>query len=97
LQRSVELSPEDVDARFHYGLNLAQENQLDLAIEQFDACIQLDANHADAYYNLGVAYAFKEETSKALGFLNEALRIDPEHSMAASVKQFIEDSLGGEM
>ena len=51
---------------FQYGLCLANEEYIDEAIIQFEKCIDLDPTHADAYYNLGVAYGFKEDGEKAI-------------------------------
>ena len=55
-----------MEAFFQYGLCLAQQELVDEAMIQFSKCIEIEPEHADAYYNLGVAYGYKEDTEKAL-------------------------------
>jgi tetratricopeptide (TPR) repeat protein len=90
LQRAVELNEEDTEARFQYGLCLAQQESLNEAIRQFQIVVEQDPNHADAYYNLGVGYAFKEDAKKAMDMLDQALSIQPDHDMAANLKQLMQ-------
>ena len=42
-----------------YALQI--RNYIDEAIIQLEKCIQLDPEHSDAFYNLGVAYGYKED------------------------------------
>ena len=37
----------------------------------------MDEEHADAYYNLGVAYVFEENNEKALALFKKAIEIQP--------------------
>jgi tetratricopeptide (TPR) repeat protein len=92
LQRSVELQDNDAEARFQYGLCLAQESFIDESIEQFEACILLDSTHADAYYNLGVAFGFREDAKKALLYFNKALEAQPDHVLAGYGKKLIQQN-----
>ena len=70
LQRSVELNPEDVDARFQYALCLANEEMYEELINELNEVLARDPEHADALYNLGVAYAgYKEDAEKAMEIL----------------------------
>lgn len=39
----------------------------------------MDEEHADAYYNLGVAYVFEENNEKALTLFKKATEIQPDH------------------
>jgi tetratricopeptide (TPR) repeat protein len=82
----------DSEARFQYGLCLAQLELIDEAIVQLEKCIELDAQHTDAYYNLGVSYAFKEKADKALEMFDKALEIQPEHLLAGHAKKLIESA-----
>jgi len=71
-------------------LCLAQSEYIDEAIEQLNHCIEIDPNHADAYYNLGVAYGFKEEKNKSIEMFDKALEIQPDHILAGHGKQIME-------
>ena len=91
LQRSVELNDEDIDARFQYALALAQSEVYEMAVKQFEIIINKDPNHADAYYNLGVAYlGFYESPEKAETFFNKALEIQSDHVLAGYGLKMIE-------
>lgn len=92
LSRAVELNGEDVDARFHYGMSLAQTEQIDDAIVQFNEVIKQE-EHADSYFNLGVAYAYKDNANKALEMFNKALDIQPDHMLSANGKKQMEEVL----
>ncbi|MCG0056885.1 tetratricopeptide repeat protein, partial [Escherichia coli] len=72
LQRAVELNENDTEARFQFGMCLANEGMLDEALSQFAAVTEQDPGHADAFYNAGVTYAYKENREKALEMLDKA-------------------------
>nr|WP_281381378.1 tetratricopeptide repeat protein [Geomicrobium halophilum] len=91
LQRVVELDPQDVEARFYFALTLAQSQLLDEAIKEFQSVINDKENHADAHYNLGVAYHAKAEDDKALDHFNRALSAQPDHLLAANGKKQVEE------
>lgn len=86
LQRAVELNENDTEARFQFGMCLANEGMLDEALSQFAAVTEQDAGHADAFYNAGVAYAYKENREKALEMLDKAIDIQPDHMLALHAK-----------
>ncbi|QQZ10766.1 tetratricopeptide repeat protein [Heyndrickxia vini] len=91
LQRSVELNAEDVEARFQYALVLAQSEVYEEAIQQFISVVNQDPQHADAYYNLGVAYlGYYEDSEKAAEFFNQALEIQPDHVLSGYGIKMIE-------
>ena len=49
------------------------------------------SQHADALYNLGVAYGYKEDAQKALEMFNRALVVQPDHLLAGHGKKLIEE------
>lgn len=71
---------------------LANEEMLDEALAQFETVIEQDPRHADAFYNAGVAYAYKENREKALEMLEGAIGIQPDHMLALHAKQLITQS-----
>ena len=54
-EEQVENFPDDPLIRYNYGTLLLNVDRFSDAIEQFEAATELDAENADAYYNLGVA------------------------------------------
>ncbi len=69
------------DAHYERGLEYAKAKKYDEAIIEFRNVIQLAPNHADAKYQLGVAYMEKGDLPnlrKAFKTLSEAVEINPE-------------------
>ncbi|MBS4217054.1 tetratricopeptide repeat protein [Bacillus sp. FJAT-49711] len=92
LQRSVELNDQDIEARFQYALSLARSEVYDEAIKQLETVIKEDSYHADAFYNLGVAYlAHHDDTEKSLHCFDKALDIQPNHALAGNGKKLVEE------
>lgn len=75
---------------FQYGLCLANQQYIEEAIIQLKKCIALDPKHADAFYNLGVAYGFQENAEKAMQMFERALEINPGHILAGHGKKVME-------
>ena len=47
--------------------------------------------HADAYYNLGVAFAgYQDDVDAALTYFEKALDVQPDHMLAAHGKKLME-------
>src|SRR5207302_4834529 len=68
-------------AYFRSFLNLGRvrlmENHFDDAVAALDQAVTLKPDSADANYYLGEAYLQIKKGSKAVGYLYEALRLDP--------------------
>ncbi|MGE8206140.1 tetratricopeptide repeat protein [Heyndrickxia sp. NPDC080065] len=91
LQRSVELNEDDIEARFQYALVLAQSEIYEEAIKQFELVVKREPEHADAYYNLGVAYlGYYENQEKAEEFFHKAIEIQPDHILSGYGLKMIE-------
>ncbi|MEH6941939.1 tetratricopeptide repeat protein, partial [Bacillus sp. JJ722] len=94
IQRSVELNPEDNDARFQYALCLANAELYEELIKVLEEVLERDPKHADALYNLGVAYAgHLEDAEKALECFTKALEAQSDHMLAANGKKIMEQVL----
>ena len=73
----MELKPDFILALINYGkLQLAQKNY-DSSIEILTKAITIEATSADANHYLGEAYLGAKKGSKAVGYLNEAIRLAP--------------------
>jgi tetratricopeptide (TPR) repeat protein len=65
-------------ARYNLGINLAEEDQTDAAISQYQQALRLKPDIAEAHYNLGTALAKKGQTDAAIRQYQEALRLKPD-------------------
>lgn len=80
----------DVEAAFQCGLCLARLEHVKEAKPYFEKVLQMDKEHADAYYNLGVAYVFEENKEKALALFKKATKIQPDHFLAGNGIRLLE-------
>src|SRR5699024_2112715 len=87
--RAAELDPDDENIMFQYALTLAKNNQIDDAEKIFQTVVKKNPNHSDAHYNLGVIASFYSHYDEALHHFEEALRIQPDHMLAADGKRKI--------
>jgi tetratricopeptide (TPR) repeat protein len=76
-QRALEESPSFLPALLNLGkLRIAQKNP-DGAVEILTKAVQVHPGSSDAQYLLGESYLQIKKGSKAVGYLNEAIRLDP--------------------
>ena len=61
----ITAEPDNPLYRYNYGSLLLQAERYDEAIEQLEQAIELDAQNANAYYNLGAAYQNKAASFNA--------------------------------
>jgi len=83
------------------GLALTEEKlgKIDEAIRDFQAAVKSNPRFADAYNNLGVAYESRYRSSKdhadldrAVAAYNQALAIDPKHTLARKNRDRFDNS-----
>jgi predicted O-linked N-acetylglucosamine transferase (SPINDLY family) len=87
-EQDIELDPESDHTLFIHeaelqnsqGIRLAQQGKLDAAIEFFQTAISLDANLADAYYNLGIALSETNNIDQALFNFQTTVKLNPNHA-----------------
>lgn len=82
VQKEIKNSPESVQWRFMDGVILAQQGQIDLAIDTFKQITQSHPDHSEAYNNLGVLYASKGQLETSKAFLEKALLTHPSYAAA---------------
>jgi tetratricopeptide (TPR) repeat protein len=61
------------------GLNARQKNDLDQAINYFNKAIQIDANHAQAYFQRGITHSLQGEPEKAIFDYTQTIKKHPDH------------------
>ncbi|MFJ8063097.1 tetratricopeptide repeat protein [Psychrobacillus sp. NPDC096426] len=90
LQRAYELASTDMQIVLSYGIALASMEMFEQAEPIFKEILALDAENADAHYNLGVLYAVSTtDTETALHHLKEAFTIQPTYDQARYVYDMI--------
>ncbi len=83
LQRLFEFHPTHSRGCLALGLTLAaQSNQLENARRQLLRCIEIDANNSEAKYQLGLSYKTQGQTAKAIGYLEETVKLVPDYALA---------------
>ena len=90
LQRAYELAPGDIQIALSYSIALASMEMFEQAEPLLKEILALDAENADAHYNLGVLYAVSTtDTDAALHHLKEAFTIQPTYDQARYVYDMI--------
>lgn len=79
---------------FNRGLAYSGKDELDLALADFSAAIQLDPKYTKAFNYRGVAYRDKGEYARALPDFDEALRLDPKLVTAYVSRGYNYDAMG---
>ncbi len=73
---------EPVDERlFELGQRLIQENKMEMAAQVFERVIEVNPNHAESYYELGVYNFYSADKGRARTLLQKYLELgkDPKH------------------
>ncbi len=76
-QRTIELDPQNVQARLNLGLVLAEAGRLDAAIEQYQQALQIDHGNIDAMNNIGTIRMMQGRWEDAIIQFKAALQRDP--------------------
>jgi tetratricopeptide (TPR) repeat protein len=79
LRRVATLSPDSPDARLNLGIALADQYDLQGALQEFSEAIRLDPNSALAYYNKGRVLYDLNRRPEALPFAETACKLKPNY------------------
>ena len=71
-------SPHQPRQHYNLGVVLARNGNLDKAIEQYRAALNIKPDYVEAYYNLGNALARKGEAEDAIDNYRKALKFNPD-------------------
>jgi len=85
-ERSCEVNPSFFQSFFNLGKLRMSQKRFDAAIEPLEQGIKLRPNSAQANNLLGEAYLQLQKGSKAVLYLNEALRLDPDGMAPAHLR-----------
>lgn len=76
LELSLQLNPDNVEARYHLGRVRYQQNQFDLAIAAFQEVIKRDPANVKAFDNLGLSLEAKNQAEAATAAYKKAIALD---------------------
>jgi tetratricopeptide (TPR) repeat protein len=83
LELSLQMNPDDAEARYHLGRVRYQQNQFDAAIAAFQEVIKREPDSVKAHDNLGLCYEAKNQVASAIAAYKQAIELDkadPSHS-----------------
>jgi tetratricopeptide (TPR) repeat protein len=89
LQQSLELRPDSAEAQYELARSLWGQNKWQAAELHVRQAIELNKNYAGPHALMGNIYLQREDPEAALKEFEEYLRLDPQGSLAPSVKQII--------
>ena len=75
-RQAIRSAPEDPHWYVLAGVKLVGLKLLDEAFSKLNKAIELDPKYAEAYFNRAVAFAMKNDSTQAIGDLNNALKLD---------------------
>jgi tetratricopeptide (TPR) repeat protein len=77
LRRAMSAKPDFLLAQMNLGRLLFVQKSYEAAIEPLTKAVEADPKSAEANYLLGESYLQIKKGSKAVGYLNEAIKLDP--------------------
>jgi tetratricopeptide (TPR) repeat protein len=89
LQHSLEIRPDSAEAQYELARSLWGVRKWQAAEPHVRQAIELNKDYAGPHLLMGNIYIQREEPEAALKEFEECLRLDPEGSMAPSVKEII--------
>ncbi len=90
---AVTYNPKNERAFINRGIIHQLKNQLPLAIQDFKIAIELNHDQVDTWLHLANCYLKRYELSDALGAINQAIIIEPQHPRAHSLQLEISEKL----
>ena len=76
LEQSLQMDPDDVEARYHLGRVRYQQNQFDPAIAAFEEVLRRNPNDVKAEDNLGLCLEAKNRIDAALAAYRKAIEME---------------------
>lgn len=92
-QRAIELSPSDAQIYYNYGFLMYQGGDFQDAIKLLTHTIKLNPDHLSALNYLGLCHLELGRPEGAIGYFDQALRIDSSYAYAIENKKLAVDSL----
>ena len=94
LNMALEKNPEDEGNQVLLGAAYSAKGDLDLAIDSFKTCLELNPDTIDAHVGLARLYLIQEKTQFAKVHIDHAIKLDPNNEQALHIKSVFEKLLG---
>jgi tetratricopeptide (TPR) repeat protein len=91
LEHSLELNPESAEAHYELARSFGALNKWEAAEPHARRAIEINPDYAGPHVLMGNIYLEQQQLQPALAEFREYLRLDPEGSLASSVKQVISE------
>jgi tetratricopeptide (TPR) repeat protein len=92
--RLAKISPGNPEVRYYNGAGMAMTGNVQGAIHEFDAAIQLDPDYGQPYYSAYYTLRTAGQREQAIGYLQRWLEGHPGDTQAAGVLQAEKAQLG---
>jgi tetratricopeptide (TPR) repeat protein len=89
LEESLKMDPFNLEARYHLGRVLYQQNKFDGAIAAFEEVLRHDPNNVKAEENLGLSLEGRNDTNRAIAAYRKAIEMD-QSSKAPSEQPYLD-------
>lgn len=89
LEQSLELNPQSAEAHYELARSLGAQNKWEAAAPHAQQAIEINPDYAGPHALMGNIYLEQQQLQQALAEFRAYLRLDPEGSLAPSVKQVI--------
>jgi tetratricopeptide (TPR) repeat protein len=77
LKQATEPEPDNEETYYRMGLDYAEKQDYDKAIESYKKATELKPDYAIAYTAMGLAYAMKQDYDKAIESWKETIKYNP--------------------
>ena len=82
-RRAVECAPDFDEARYHFGLMLAEHGKVAEARAEYETALRLNPDYFKAHNNLGLIYLQQGQLAEAAAHFQEVLRLNPGDAIAS--------------
>jgi len=89
-QKATELSPDDADAFYNFGVVQTNLGQTEGALQAFLRTVEIEEDYPDALYQLGTIFIGQNNTEEAIKNLEKFLEKAPDHEKAGIAKQLLD-------
>jgi Flp pilus assembly protein TadD len=89
LEHSLDLNPESAEAHYELGRTLAASGKWDTAAPHVRRAIEINPDYAGPHALMGNIYLEDHDPEGALHEFEQYLRLDPEGSLAPSVREMV--------
>lgn len=80
---ALRLRPKSTEALYNRALFFQNTGGLEQAEADYNSILKIDANYADAYYNLGyIELVYRKNYRKAINYFTDVIRVSPDYTEA---------------